>query len=181
MASASDVFRQRVREVRKLRGMTQAQLAAAVAALGVKMEEPAVMRLEKGTRGVSVDDVLAFSAALGVSPLSMIVPLEDEATLDVTPALEVDAQQARAWVRGQRPLRDTDDDKLFYTQAPEHDWDNVVPGVAGRFADRKDFETTRAKWQHEIFVSLIRDIGGTYSQVAPDGTVRTVIGGSDEH
>ena len=118
MPSPSEVFRARLREVRRLKGWTQQQLADALADAGVKLDASAITRLERGTRGLSLDDVLAIAAALGVSPLHLFVPLDNDEELNVAPSLTANALDVRAWVRGQRPLRETDDDRLFYAQTP---------------------------------------------------------------
>ena len=44
--------------------------------------------MERGTRGVTLDDAIAIAAALGVSPLHMFVPLDDNGA-QLTPALTV--------------------------------------------------------------------------------------------
>lgn len=167
MALHSAVFRERLREVRRIKGWTQQQLSEALADLGVRLESTTINRLEKGSRGVSVDEVIGIAAALGVSPLHLLVPLEDGETVDVTPNLTVSAADARAWLRGQRPLRDTDDDKIFYTQAPETDWDAIAPRVAHRFANREEYEQTRARWEREIVRAFIRGAGGEIVEAPP--------------
>ena len=48
----------------------------------MNLDASAITRLERGTRGVMLDDVITISAALGVSPLHMIVPLENDADLE---------------------------------------------------------------------------------------------------
>jgi hypothetical protein len=53
-------------------------------------------------------------------------------------------------VRGQRPLRDDDDGRLFYAQTPDDDWDAIAPGVAARFADRDEFEQARREFERDI-------------------------------
>lgn len=154
VALPSEVFRARLREARRLKGWTQRDLAAALAEVGMKLDASNVTRLERGTRGVTLDDVLAIAAALGVSPLHLFVPLDNDERLDVTPGLTASAVDARAWIRGQRPLRDSDDDGLFYSQTPERDWDVIALGAGGRFESREDFEAARARWERAMLRQL---------------------------
>ena len=79
LPAPSEIFRARLREVRRRQGWTQQQIAEAP---GVNLDASAITRLERGTRGVMLDDVITISAALGVSPLHMIVPLENDADLE---------------------------------------------------------------------------------------------------
>jgi transcriptional regulator with XRE-family HTH domain len=164
VALPSEIFRARLREVRRLKGWRQHHLAAALAEAGVDMGEPAITRLERGLRGVSLDEVIAIAAVLGVSPLHMFVPLDNNGLLDVAPAITVPVLDARAWARGQRPLRDTDDDRFFYVVTPERDWDAIAPRVAERFASREDFEAHRAKWEREVLYQFVRDTGGEITE-----------------
>jgi transcriptional regulator with XRE-family HTH domain len=77
MPGPSEVFRERLHDVRRLRGWTQQELAAALGEVGVDLGEFAVTRLEKGKRSVSLDEAVAIAAVLGVTPLHMLVPLDD--------------------------------------------------------------------------------------------------------
>jgi 8-oxo-dGTP pyrophosphatase MutT (NUDIX family)/transcriptional regulator with XRE-family HTH domain len=150
MALPSEVFRVRLREVRRLRGWTQADLASALARAGVDLGESAVVRMERGIRGVSLDEAIAIATVLGVSPLHMIVPLDDNGS-QLTPRLTVPTTEARAWIRGQRPLTEADE-QLYYAQAPvsEAEWLAIAPG-AWRFKTKEEYQSTRAKWERELF------------------------------
>jgi transcriptional regulator with XRE-family HTH domain len=154
MPMPSEVFRTRLREVRRLKRWTQADLAAALAREGLEIGEPAITRMESGKRGVLLDEAIVIAAVLGVSPLHMLVPLDDgEAQLG--PTLAVKTADARAWLRGQRPLREPDE-RLFYAQTPasETEWFSIAPG-AWRFKTREDFEATRAKWERQIYQTAL--------------------------
>jgi transcriptional regulator with XRE-family HTH domain len=154
MPTPSDVFRARLREVRRLKNWTQADLAAALAGTGLGLGEPAITRMERGSRGVSLDEAIAISAVLGVSPLHMLVPLDDDGA-QVAPGQAVSTADARAWMRGLTPLREADE-RLFYAQTPpsEAEWFPTVPG-AWRSEDPETFAATRAKWEREIFRSAL--------------------------
>ena len=136
----SEVFRRRVREVRQAKGWTQPQLAEA---LGAELTPFAIARLESGKRGVSLDEAVALAAVLGPSLLHMLVPLENT-RVHLAPQLAERAVDARAWIRGQRPLRQADE-QLFYFQAPpsEASW---FPSCPAR-GDSRTGGTSRRRGQ----------------------------------
>ena len=101
------VLARRVKEARERRGWSQGELAEQVNALGYSLARPIINRIEQGgvrAGNVSVEDLFALAAALGVAPVHLLVPLDDEAALEVTPSVAVSAQLARAWIRGRLPL-----------------------------------------------------------------------------
>jgi transcriptional regulator with XRE-family HTH domain len=59
-----ELFGRRLREEREQRGWTQAELAERS---GTGLHPTAVTRIERSERGVSLNEALAFAAALGVS------------------------------------------------------------------------------------------------------------------
>ncbi len=151
MLLPSEVFRRRLREVRKLKGWTQQDLAAALGRAGVELNEFVITRMESGKRRVSVDEAITIAAVLGISPLHMLVPLGDDETVQLAPRLPaVRTVDARAWLRGQRPLSQAEE-QLFYFQTPpsEADWFPIVPGP-WRFQNPEDFEVTRPQWEGEF-------------------------------
>jgi transcriptional regulator with XRE-family HTH domain len=98
------VFGRRVEEARKRRGWTQEQLASELRRLGCKASRSTIAKIEgRGQRATyaKLEDLFAFSAALGVPPVHLIVPLEDETTVMLTPRIRLPAPAARAWIRGQ--------------------------------------------------------------------------------
>lgn len=122
--NAGEVFRLRMREIRGKRGWSQADLAKRLVELGVdhlsrgtlsKIELPDSTR----AHNLSLDDALAIAAALGVSPVNMMLPTWHGDQVAITPKLTVPAGSARAWVRGYWPLRH-EDERIFFTEiAPE--------------------------------------------------------------
>lgn len=84
-----DVFARRMREVRTDRGLSQSQVAAALADHGIKVDPTAVTRMEKATRAVRLDEASAVAQVLDV-PLPML--------LSDAPSREEAVRQAkRAW------------------------------------------------------------------------------------
>ena len=150
MPSPSQVFRQRLRQVRQARNWTQPELAAKLSDQGAEITAFTINRLENSNRGVSLDEAVAIAAVLGPSLLHIIVPLDDRERIDLTPQMPVRPVDARAWLRGQRPLQQADE-QIFYFQTPpgEANWFPYVPGP-WRFENRKDYEATRHKWEREI-------------------------------
>jgi transcriptional regulator with XRE-family HTH domain len=115
--SASEVFGQRMREARERAGISQVQLSKRLATLGVEMSRKALIELERKPprRRVSLDEALAMAAALGVAPIHLMVPFEDDAVLseelaeegifDAATELKVGnltmaPRVARKWIRG---------------------------------------------------------------------------------
>lgn len=149
MPLPSEVFRARLREVRRVKGLTQPELSEALASVGVELNEFVITRIESGKRRVSLDEAVALAAVLGPSLLHMLVPLDDT-RVHLTPEMPERAIDARAWIRGQRPLRQADE-QLFYYQTPpsEADWFPFVPGP-WRSEDPQTWEVARVRWEREI-------------------------------
>ncbi len=106
---AREVFRRRLRETRRALDLTQVDLAARVTAQGGVMTQTTITRLERGSRAVTVDELFSLAAALDVSPLALLLPLDSDVSLRldrhvVTPRQLVD------WVVGREPLRGWGDD-----------------------------------------------------------------------
>jgi transcriptional regulator with XRE-family HTH domain len=150
VSTPSEVFRGRLREVRQAKGWTQQELAEALSRAGAELTTFAVARMESGKRGISLNEAVAIAAVLGPSLLHMIVPLEERGRVHLAPRMPAKVVDARAWLRGQRPLRQ-EDEQVFFFQAPpsEADWFPFVPGP-WRFQNRRDFEDTRNRWEREI-------------------------------
>lgn len=64
-----------LRTLRTLRGMSQADLAAALAERGHVVPELGIRRMEKAQRAVTVDDLVVLALALDCSPAALLVPL----------------------------------------------------------------------------------------------------------
>ena len=122
----SDVVARRVQEVRQSRGWSAQRLAERCAEIGAPHLTAAVVaNIETGRRDgegrrrrdITVDELLAFAAALGVAPLHLAIPPTGAEPYAVTPGIVVEPNSARAWVRGEEPLPGTDA-RTFRTQAP---------------------------------------------------------------
>lgn len=117
-ATPGQVFAQRVQETRERLKLSKQQLADRVEAIGFKpMHRMTVTKIEAGreapwasTRAerVTLAEVLAFAAALNVSPVHLIAPLDDDQAVTVTPKLTTRAATLRGWIRGKHPLWTSD-------------------------------------------------------------------------
>ncbi len=101
----SEAFIRTVRAARNRRGWNQQQLAERLTELGVPTAQSTVARLEKGKRGVSLDDALALSVALDVSLMHMVAGAAvDYDEIAFAPAVVLDTEQARENIRGNLSL-----------------------------------------------------------------------------
>ncbi|MFF6980647.1 helix-turn-helix domain-containing protein [Streptomyces sp. NPDC008343] len=64
-------------ELQRLRRQTTEELARAVSALGVPMSASTITKIEKRKRRVTVDELVALAAVLGVSPVTLMLPAAD--------------------------------------------------------------------------------------------------------
>jgi transcriptional regulator with XRE-family HTH domain len=97
----------RLSEVRRMRKLTAAQLAERVTALGLPMSRSKIANLENGRgrrEGISVAEVHALAAGLGVSPLLLVFPLGQMDVIEPLPGVEVSPWDALRWAMGQSNL-----------------------------------------------------------------------------
>lgn len=117
----SQVFGERVRAARIRKGWTsQQQLADRLNVLGHAVDRSTIARLEAGKRGVSLDEACAIAAALEVSPLSLMLPLDPGEPIAVAPKLSASSQAVREWIRGDEPL--PGQDRQFFEQESPEFW-----------------------------------------------------------
>jgi transcriptional regulator with XRE-family HTH domain len=103
------VLAARVRELRRQRGWTAAQLGVRMAEQGIKWDRSIVANLENGRRAtVSVDEWFALAYVLEVPPVSLIVPTDLVAEYMVTPAVATGAGRVEPWLVGSLPLPEID-------------------------------------------------------------------------
>lgn len=116
------VFARRVQAARKRLGWTQQQLAERVTELGVPMHRLTVAKIEKGgqrAENVALREMFGLALALSVAPVHLLVPLEDEASVDIAPATfgPQPAPLVRSWIRGQNTLYS--DPAQYLAEMPE--------------------------------------------------------------
>ncbi|MFK4789864.1 helix-turn-helix domain-containing protein [Microbacterium sp. ZW T5_56] len=66
MTTVDESFGASVAKARTLRGMSQKELSSALAQLGMKVDAPAVSRIEKGQRSLRLTEATTVATALGV-------------------------------------------------------------------------------------------------------------------
>ncbi len=96
---------QTVRRFREMRRFGYADLSRKMAQYGREIPPLGLRRIESGERRVDADDLAAIAVALNVSPLALLLPMEDSRVL---PADE-DAHSSEEiwrWGRGFSPLVD---------------------------------------------------------------------------
>ncbi|MFL0411066.1 helix-turn-helix domain-containing protein [Microbacterium paludicola] len=89
---------------RKERALSYAELSKRLTELGSPIPTLGLRRIEARARRVSVDDLLALSAALGVSPAELLIDVSDEESLPTGVAGDITAIEALAWIRGETDL-----------------------------------------------------------------------------
>jgi hypothetical protein len=79
-----------------MRSWTQGRLASEVSALGVKIDQSAIARIESEKRSVSLEEALALAVALGVQPAALVAPA-DSMMLEVVPNAQRWAASENVW------------------------------------------------------------------------------------
>ena len=115
--TATEAFRWSVKTARKRRDWNQQQLAERLTELGVPTAQSTVARLEKGQRGVSLDEAVALGVALDVSLAHLIGgPAVEGDEIALTPTEVLSAELTRTWIAGDGPSLHTGPDMgLYYT------------------------------------------------------------------
>lgn len=123
----------RVKELRDLRRMSQADLHSALTALGILWHPVTVSKVERKVRDLDLGELFAFAAALNVSPTHL---LDTDEPVAVTPNLTAPAARVRAWLRGEAPITPDADLDEYFAAAPEDE--QRAHRVAGHGAMRKE-------------------------------------------
>lgn len=97
------------------------ELSRRLEELGRPIPPLGVRRIEDGTRRIDVDDLMSFAVALGVSPITLLMP-ESASAEDVVTFTgrdeQVPAGHAWMWLGGELPLPDSGESVLtFYDRA----------------------------------------------------------------
>lgn len=103
----ADTVRANIKAIRKAQNLNYTQVserlapARAISAVGVR-------RVESGERRVDVDDLAAFAVALGVSPITLLMPQAENRDDEVTVTGVNDPQPALTlwlWLLAEMPMR----------------------------------------------------------------------------
>ncbi|MGN7968167.1 helix-turn-helix domain-containing protein [Microbacterium sp. 22296] len=86
LGPTGDTVRENIRRVRLSRHWTLRDLAEKLIDNGHPIAQSALSKIENGTRKVDVDDLMALSTTLGVSPLTLLLsnPADPRTTFSLT-------------------------------------------------------------------------------------------------
>lgn len=111
-----DIVAQQIRTYRQAKGWSIRELSEACAKYGaVQLTQSSLANIERGRdvsaqrkgREVSVDELLALAVVLGVPPMALLLPVEDDAdrasvtTVQVTPTVAASWYIFAGWLRAQ--------------------------------------------------------------------------------
>jgi transcriptional regulator with XRE-family HTH domain len=128
----SDILAERVRQVRKRRGMTVPALAARCAERGApQLTAQAIYKIEgqresstRPPRRLTVDELIALALALNAPPLYLLIPPDDpDEPYPLTATLAMSRANVADWFVGKGPIMPplplVGDTRQFYTELPE--------------------------------------------------------------
>lgn len=94
-----------VARLRREAGLSAEDLSRRTHQLGYPLARSVIANLENGRRGVvGVADVYALAAALGVPPVSLLLPAPPDGGLEVVPGVDMPTYDAALWLTGTFPL-----------------------------------------------------------------------------
>jgi transcriptional regulator with XRE-family HTH domain len=107
---------------------------------GLGLDRTGLSRLERGQRAVTVDDLYVIAATLSVSPLHLLVPLDERPLVKVAPGLPPKPPQTvREWFVGTNPL-----DRDEWRTRPRPDGgEDVLGPLGGGLEDWRIYATER--------------------------------------
>ncbi|GHC74123.1 helix-turn-helix transcriptional regulator [Streptomyces violaceochromogenes] len=96
---------EQMRQARKAAGLTVAEAAQACAELGLAVPKTTITNLETGRRtSIDLAEFLVLAEVYKMPPISLLFPLETDASVAVLPDREVPTWEAVAWFTGETPL-----------------------------------------------------------------------------
>lgn len=173
LPAPSETFRSRMKEARQAckPPMSQQALAERLNALGNGLNQPALARIERGDRKVSLDEAIAISAALDVAPVNLFLPItDDHAEVRLAPSLAVNLRKAQRWARGMLPLR-PGNFEVYLSQAPAGhaiSREELSPEQYREFREKRLRELAQAGVDIE---DITDELGGELYRLSPSGTM----------
>jgi transcriptional regulator with XRE-family HTH domain len=153
-----------VRALRARRNLSQPELSERLAAVGRPMGVSALSKIEKATRRVTVDDLVALALALGTNPNALLLPHAPEGeqtalTSEVTSAW----WRAWQWAAGEVPLELPDAAAAdpatmidwYETTRPHKDPDEIAAEIANVRTLRRE--------RHEALVREVTEAQARWS------------------
>src|SRR5215468_783498 len=89
---ASEIAAERVRETRELRGLGQSELARRM-----EMSRDQLIRMERATQPMTLDQWLRFAHVLDIPPAKLLSPLNDGYAM-ITDGFGLSAPELRTWL-----------------------------------------------------------------------------------
>ncbi len=117
----SGVISTQLKILRTRKQWTQQQLAERLEQLGFAMDRSVIAKVELFKREVSANELIAFATALGVSPLSLVVPREGKTDDEypAIPSVTVTVPQFVLMWQGVSPDDDTERARFFRESLPD--------------------------------------------------------------
>ncbi|OBJ95126.1 hypothetical protein A5746_01850 [Mycolicibacterium conceptionense] len=113
---------------RELRRLSYAELSRQLAELGREIPPLGLRRIESEDRKVDVDDLFALALTLEVSPLALLLPVENSA---LTPqGMPYDVDKIWNWAVGSQALSEENAFRFIRDSNPLIDWTDVEPRLA---------------------------------------------------
>lgn len=145
-----------VRRLRTQQGLSLEQLSSRLAEVGTPMALNTLSKLERGVRGVDLDEVAALARALSVPPVVVIFPLGAEELVEVLPGREMGPWEAVKWFSGEGP---------FLVQMPDGYWatDDFEAWQESPVQAFRQYDELLASWNqarnlaHQAFLSEAGD------------------------
>ncbi|RIU38684.1 helix-turn-helix domain-containing protein [Mycobacteroides abscessus] len=105
LGAAGDAVRHNVRRLRDAQGVSAAELSKKLAKLRRPIPLVGIQRIEAGTRRVDADDLVALSVALGVSPITLLMPhTPNPDTKLLIAGIKMAARGLWDWLRADRQI-----------------------------------------------------------------------------
>lgn len=114
----------RVRYLRERHGLTQTDLAAKLANFNIPFEQTSIARLEKGHRGISLNEAMQLAFVLDVAPVHLLTDPDSDEAITPVPGAELEPWEARAWIRGQRPML-MQDPRTYFSEIPRSEFEDM--------------------------------------------------------
>ncbi|MFF9215514.1 helix-turn-helix domain-containing protein [Streptomyces viridosporus] len=134
----------RVKDLREASRLTTEALAQRVSDAGQPMRSTTITKIEQAKRRVDVDDLMALAIALNVSPLALLLPVDedDKFVAQLTTTRDATRGDAWRWGTGARALPPAPGDPVSPEQQDDFERMGLPPeelfgrrNTAGRIAD----------------------------------------------
>lgn len=108
LGPAAQRVAENLRRIRQERGLSYAELSRRLEKTGHPIRDTGLLKIEKGDRGIGVDDLAALAVALGTTPNRLLLPDmktdSAEGDCEITPGVAAPASLLWAWAQGEVPL-----------------------------------------------------------------------------